>query len=62
MSIELRRRHPEVPWRQVVDIRNLLAHRYRYVDPLIVWQVVVRDFPELAVQIRKVLDDLPDAE
>ncbi len=62
VSIELRRRHPEVPWRQVVDMRNLLAHGYKYVDPSIVWHVVVRDLPELAVQVRRVLDDLLDAE
>ncbi len=43
-------------------MRNLLAHGYRYVDPSIVWHVVVRDLPELAVQIRRILGDLPDAE
>jgi len=43
-------------------MRNLLTHGYRYVDPSIVWQVVVRDLPELAIQIRRVLDGLPDAE
>jgi uncharacterized protein with HEPN domain len=43
ISENLGSRHPEVPWRQIVDMRNLLAHGYRFVDPAIVWQVVVRD-------------------
>lgn len=62
VSEMVRQRHSELPWRQVVDMRNLLAHGYRYVDPSIVWQVVVRDLPELQTQIRRVLDDLTEDE
>lgn len=29
ISEELRSEHPDVPWRQIVDMRNLLAHGYR---------------------------------
>jgi uncharacterized protein with HEPN domain len=59
VSDETRSSYPGIPWRQVVDMRNLLAHGYRYVDPSIVWNVVVRDLPKLDAQIREVLDDLP---
>ena len=62
ISEETRAKYRDVPWRQVVDMRNLLAHGYRYVDPTIVWQVVVRDLPELESQIRGILDDFSDAE
>lgn len=58
VSEGLRQQHPDVAWRQIVDMRNLLAHGYRYVDPAIVWQVVVRDLPKLKAQIRRVLDEL----
>ncbi|MFV1971386.1 MAG: DUF86 domain-containing protein [Acidimicrobiia bacterium] len=40
----------------------MLAHGYRYVDPAIVWQVVVGDLPKLETQIRGMLDDLSDKE
>jgi len=46
----------------VIDMRNLLAHGYRYVSPSIVWQVVVRDLPVLHAQMRSVLEQLPDAD
>jgi uncharacterized protein with HEPN domain len=58
LSTNLREQHHEVPWRQVVDMRNLLAHGYRYVDPAIVWQVVARDLPNLDAQIRRILLEL----
>jgi uncharacterized protein with HEPN domain len=60
VSEDTRRRHPGVPWRQVIDMRNLLAHGYRHVDPSIVWQVVVRDLPLLEIQIRAAAGDLVD--
>ncbi|MBN2114254.1 MAG: DUF86 domain-containing protein [Acidimicrobiia bacterium] len=62
VSEATRRLHPEVPWRQVVDMRNLLAHGYRHVSPAIVWQVVVRDLPDLEAQIRAILAELPEAD
>lgn len=62
VSDATRRSHPEVPWRQVIDMRNLLAHGYRYVSPSIVWEVVGRDLPVLHVQILSVLEQLPDGD
>lgn len=59
ISENMRLRYPDIPWRQVVDMRNLLAHGYRHVDPSIVWQVVVRDLPELEIQIHEILDAPP---
>lgn len=58
ISEELRGHYPEVPWRQIVDMRNLLAHGYRHVDPVIVWQVVVRDLVRLEAEIRRILEAL----
>jgi uncharacterized protein with HEPN domain len=58
VSAGLREEYPDVPWRQIVDVRNLLAHGYRFVDPRIVWQVVVRDLPGLEGQVRRILDGL----
>lgn len=60
ISEHLRSKHPDVPWREIVDMRNLLAHGYRYVDPAIVWEVVVRDLPKLEAQIRRIVDSLEE--
>lgn len=58
VSEELRSQYPAVPWRQIVDMRNLLAHGCRHVDPAIVWQVVVRDLPGLNEDIQAIADRL----
>lgn len=39
--------HPEIPWRQIIGMRNVLTHGYEDVDPDIVWNVVVNEMPVL---------------
>lgn len=58
VSEDVRARHPEVPWRAIIDLRNLLAHGYDYVLLDRVWQVVVADLPPLEEQVRSILAEL----
>ena len=59
VSQALRERHPEIPWRRVVDMRNAMIHGYAYVDFDIVWEVIEREIPELRARIARVLEELP---
>jgi uncharacterized protein with HEPN domain len=47
---------PDVPWPDVVNMRNILVHSYNRVDKNIVWTSAVRDVPELARAITAALD------
>ncbi|GMA23269.1 hypothetical protein GCM10025864_10280 [Luteimicrobium album] len=38
---------PDVPWRAVTAMRNLIAHHYDKVDDEVVWQSISRRVPEL---------------
>lgn len=62
ISSELTRRRPDVPWRQVVGMRNRVVHDYFEVDLEILWFVVATDVPRLAREIEAVLEELCDAE
>ena len=44
---------PEIPWRQVVGMRNRVVHGYFDVDPETLWVAVSVDVPRLAEQIRR---------
>ena len=55
VSPELKERHPEVPWREIVDFRNLVAHAYDQVKLEEVWRVLEHDLPELEARIRVIL-------
>jgi uncharacterized protein with HEPN domain len=53
---EFHEAHPQVPWREMVAMRNLLVHEYFSVDLEEVWETAVRDLPLLKAQIQTLLE------
>ncbi|MDX1523004.1 MAG: DUF86 domain-containing protein [Anaerolineae bacterium] len=49
--------HPEIPWAQIVGLRNRLIHGYDAVDLNIVWQIIQQDLPPLIVTLREITSD-----
>ncbi|MDI9633235.1 MAG: DUF86 domain-containing protein [Methanolinea sp.] len=47
ISPRLKDAHPEIPWRRIAGLRDLLIHRYMGVDLEEVWNIVVKDLPDL---------------
>jgi uncharacterized protein with HEPN domain len=39
--------HPEIPWAQIIAMRNRLIHAYFDVDLQVVWDTVTYDLPQL---------------
>jgi uncharacterized protein with HEPN domain len=63
LSLELRERHPEVPWQQIVAVRNRIVHAYFDLDWQILWNTAVDDVPLLRKQIGGVLEcEFPESE
>jgi uncharacterized protein with HEPN domain len=54
---EFHEAHPQVPWREMVAMRNLLVHEYFSVDLEEVWETAVRDLPLLKAQIQTLLEN-----
>lgn len=58
LSEDLRRRHPEVPWSEIIGMRNILVHDYFGLDADLVWSAVERDLPGLKVNVEQILGGL----
>ena len=55
ISPECRVRYPQIPWIQIIGMRNRLTHAYFEVDLDIVWEAVTGDLPSLVLEIEKVI-------
>ena len=55
VSKELRNKYPEIPWTQIVAMRNRLVHVYFDIDADQVWLAVTEDLPVLAAQLEKIM-------
>lgn len=38
LSAELKARHSEIPWADMVAFRNIVSHEYHRIDPALVWE------------------------
>lgn len=56
LSDELHSANPQVPWRQIIAMRNILVHVYSGVDLDEIWLVVERDIPVLKAQVQAILE------
>ena len=47
--------HPEIPWRQIVGMRNRLVHGYFDINLRRLWETVQRDIPRLILQLEVIV-------
>jgi uncharacterized protein with HEPN domain len=53
-------RYPQIPWSDVIGVRNVIAHGYFDVDAEQVFDICKKDIPELIETIRVMIKDLSD--
>lgn len=55
----VRNAYPQVPWTQMIGMRNRLAHEYDGIDTETVWLTVVRELPGVIAELGKALGGAP---
>ena len=60
ITTDTRRAYPQIPWRQIIGLRNRVVHGYFDVDLKLIWQIVRQDIPILIDQLQDLLP--PDTD
>ena len=57
LSAEFRQENSQVAWRDIAGFRDVAAHKYEILDFQRVYVSIKSEFPELKLQIEKILDE-----
>lgn len=55
LSDMLKSSQPQIPWHEIVGLRNIIAHEYGDIDDEVLWEVVSIDIPKLRDECQKLL-------
>ena len=58
ISTDRRTQYPEVPWRRIAGLRDVLIHDYMGVDISAVWEITQQNIPALKQSVRLMLSDM----
>ena len=56
ISQPLQLNHPDIDWRRIIGMRNIIIHRYDEVDQETLWLVIQCNLPELKKQLLVLLE------
>ena len=55
---ELLGHYPEIPWKKIVGLRNIISHEYANIDYDVIWIVITKHLPTLLEVINRMKKDL----
>jgi uncharacterized protein with HEPN domain len=62
LSDEFRQAHPEIDWRKIIGLRNILIHRYDEIRQQTIWTTVISELELLLAQLEILLSSLPNEQ
>lgn len=56
LSGPFKAKHPEIPWKPMAGMRDILIHEYFNIDLSLTWSVVKRELPSIKKHLQEMLD------
>jgi uncharacterized protein with HEPN domain len=54
VTTAIRQQNADIPWSQIVSLRNRLIHGYDSINLDILWKILTDDLPQLIAQLEKI--------
>lgn len=58
ISDTIQQSYPDLQWREIIGLRNILVHDYFGVDVNVIWNIVKKDIPVFKIKIEKIYNSL----
>jgi uncharacterized protein with HEPN domain len=58
ISSETRETYPDLPWKDMIGMRNFVVHQDHRVSDAVVWQTATQNIPLLSAQLETLLGTL----
>jgi len=62
VSDHFREEHPDVPWRELVGLRNVISHQYDKVSYAEIYRMLKEQIPNLRAKLESLLPPVPGSE
>jgi len=58
ISSEIKKKFSNIPWSEMIGLRNLATHGYFKIDLTIIWDIITKDIPENKQSIQNIFNEL----
>lgn len=55
---ELQEKHLDIPWKNIIGMRNIIIHTYERVDISTLWGAAKKDLPKLKKELKKIISEI----
>ena len=56
----IREKYPQLPWKEMAGMRDVLVHDYYGTDTEVLWQTVKKDVPMIHKELKKIISDVKE--
>ncbi len=55
IPVEIQKKYPEVPWKKMYGLRNLISHEYFGIDYELIWEIATVNLQENIADLKKII-------
>ncbi|MBM4249086.1 MAG: DUF86 domain-containing protein [Euryarchaeota archaeon] len=56
----VRKVHPEIPWKRIIGLRNIVIHQYANVDLDTIWKIIKVNLPKIEPALREITSGMEE--
>ena len=57
LPARIRSKHPQVDWRRIAGLRDILIHEYFGIDVEIIWDILENKLPALEREVKEIVSE-----